>query len=59
MQAIDGAGEIVKVGKGILKRKGKPPYSLSLESWWFFLYRHGGDPTFGKFMKGGSNHVRR
>jgi hypothetical protein len=33
--ATGGSEEIEKVGKGILKRKGKPPYSL--ESWWFFL----------------------
>jgi hypothetical protein len=30
-----GSEAIEKVGRGILKRKGKPPYSL--ESWWFFL----------------------
>jgi hypothetical protein len=32
---VAGSEEIQKVGKGILKCKGKPPYSL--ESWWFFF----------------------
>ena len=52
-----GSEEKEKVGIDILKREGKPPYSLRILV--VFSLRHGGDPTFGKFMKGGSDHVRR
>jgi hypothetical protein len=46
-----------KVGRDILKRKEDVNRRIIYRG--VNSFRHSGDPTFGKFMKGGSDHVGR